>query len=146
MSAAQVDAWLAAGEPVPIADVLALFDTLPAVAEQDMLGSWSGAVIPTGHRGERALDRLAWAGKDFHDAERVDPIVCVTADGARAPSDVMGAARLRMVGYRGVVTATMLYDDHPVLDHFRALGDGAVLGLMDRKGEDAPLAFVLRRA
>lgn len=128
-----------------IDDVLAEFDALPAVAAEAMIGSWRGEIVPTGHRGERALGSLDWAGKDFHDADDVDPIVVHDEDGARIASDVMGSAQLRMVEYRGVVTATMLYDDHPVLDHFRAIDDDTVLGLMDRKGEDAPLAFRLHR-
>ncbi|MEI2701417.1 MAG: DUF4334 domain-containing protein [Baekduia sp.] len=132
-------------ETQAIADVLARFDSLPAVEAESMIGSWSGEIVPTGHRGERALAGLRWAGKDFHDADDVDPIVVFGEDGGREPSGVMGSAQLRMVAYRGVVTATMIYDDHPVLDHFRRVDETTVLGLMDRKGEDAPLAFLLRR-
>jgi hypothetical protein len=128
-----------------IEDVIADFDSLPAVDLDAMLGPWSGEIVPTGHRGERALGGLNWAGKDFRSAGDVDPIVVHDGSGGRVASDVMGSAQLRMVEYRGVVTATMIYDNHPVLDHFRQIDPDTVLGLMDRKGEDAPLAFVLRR-
>ncbi len=57
----------------------------------------------------------------------------------------MGEATLRMVEYRGVVTATMVYDKHPIFDSFRAVDADTVMGAMDRKGEDAPLLFRLRR-
>ncbi len=110
-----------------------------------MIGSWEGGLVPTGHPGEAALETLAWAGKDFRTAEDVDPIVVLGASGEREASDVMGAARLRRVEYRGVATATMLYDRHPILDHFRAVAEDVVLGAMDRKGEPAPLMFYLRR-
>ena len=126
-------------------EVLARFDSLDPVEVEDMLGEWAGEVVPTGHPGEAQLAGLAWAGKTFRSPEDVDPIVVVGEGGARVASDVLGAARLRRVEYRGVVTATMLYDRHPILDHFRRIDTGSVLGLMDRKGEERPLAFILRR-
>ena len=128
-----------------IDEVLARFDRLGPVDVGDMLGEWSGEVLPTGHPGERQLTGLAWAGKTFRSAEDVDPIVVFGAGGAREASDVMGSARLRRVEYRDVVSATMIYDRHPILDHFRRVDADTVLGLMDRKGEDRPLAFILRR-
>lgn len=56
------------------------------------------------------------------------------------------AARLRMVEYRGVVTATMVYDALPVNDHFRLVDENTVVGAMDMRGwDDHPFMFVLRR-
>lgn len=55
------------------------------------------------------------------------------------------AARLRMMEFRGVVTATMIYDALPINDHLRAVVDGVLLGAMDLRGLDAPFFFVLRR-
>ena len=55
-------------------------------------------------------------------------------------------ARLRMMRFRGVLTATMVYDDVPIQDVFRAADDDTVLGLMDLKGMEQPFFFVLRRA
>ncbi|HYF25169.1 MAG TPA: DUF4334 domain-containing protein [Baekduia sp.] len=135
----------AADAPVALDDVLALFDALPAVAVEELLGAWSGGAIPTGHPGEGQLAAMHWAGKEFRSVDDVDPIVVRNAAGEREASPILGAATLRAVAYRGVVTATMVYDKHPVFDHFRRAGDGLLLGLMDRKGEDAPLAFYLER-
>lgn len=56
-----------------------------------------------------------------------------------------GKARLRMTMYRGVVSATMIYDQLPVHDVFRKLNDNAVLGIMDRRGDALPYFFVLER-
>lgn len=131
--------------PVPVAEAHALFDAAGAVACDEMLGEWDGGVIVTGHPGEQQLGALGWAGKTFRGADDVDPIVCRTADGGREANPVLGAASLRAVEHRGVVTATMVYDKHPVFDHFRRVDEDTVLGLMDRKG-DAPLFFWLRRA
>ena len=54
-------------------------------------------------------------------------------------------ARLRTTRYRGVDTATMVYDQLPINDVFRKLSDDAVLGAMDLRGESQPYFFVLRR-
>jgi len=54
-------------------------------------------------------------------------------------------ARLRMTEYRGVVSATMIYDQLPVNDIFRKLDDNTVLGLMDNKNIKDPFFFKLIR-
>ncbi len=55
------------------------------------------------------------------------------------------AARLRTVTVRGVASAAMLYDALPVVDAFRRVAGDVVLGLMDMRGLDVVLPFVLRR-
>ncbi|GJF09520.1 hypothetical protein NGTWS0302_04630 [Mycolicibacterium cyprinidarum] len=58
-------------------------------------------------------------------------------------------ARLRTTRYRGVDTATMIYDQLPINDVFRRLDDSAgsesVLGAMDLRGITTPYFFVLQR-
>lgn len=54
-------------------------------------------------------------------------------------------ARLRSTRYRGVESATMMYDQLAINDVFRKLSDDAVIGAMDLKGSPAPYFFVLRR-
>lgn len=54
-------------------------------------------------------------------------------------------ARLRMVEVRGVVTATLIYDAHPIMDAFRKVDGDTMLGLMDLRGLDEPFFFSLRR-
>jgi Domain of unknown function (DUF4334)/GXWXG protein len=118
------------------------FDALDPVAEADMLGDWEGELVPTGHEGEALLDGLDWKGKRFVTRDEVYPLICGEA---REANPVMGKASLRMVEYRGVVTATMVYDKHPIFDSFRRVDADTVMGAMDRKGEAAPLMFLLRR-
>ena len=118
------------------------FDALPPVAEDAMLGDWAGELVPTGHPGEPLLDGMDWKGKRFVTRDDVCPLLCGED---RAVNPVMGTASLRMVEYRGVVTATMVYDKHPIFDSFRQVDADTVMGAMDRKGEDAPLMFLLRR-
>lgn len=55
-------------------------------------------------------------------------------------------ARLRMMEYRGKVSATMLYDYLPINDSFRKVDDNTVLGIMDFKNLPQPFFFVLKRA
>jgi hypothetical protein len=54
-------------------------------------------------------------------------------------------ARLRMTEYRGVLSATMVYDALPVHDVFRRVDGDTVLGLMDARGLARPFAFLLVR-
>jgi len=121
------------------------FDALPALGEADLLGDWDGVLVPTGHPGEKLLDGLRWAGKRLVSRDEVYPLICLDDAGERQVNAVMGEATIRMVEYRGVVTATMVYDKHPIFDSFRAVDADTVMGAMDRKGEDAPLLFRLRR-
>lgn len=54
-------------------------------------------------------------------------------------------ARLRMTHYRGVSSATMIYDALPINDVFRKVDSDTMLGAMDIRGEAKPFFFVLRR-
>lgn len=54
-------------------------------------------------------------------------------------------ARLRMTEHRGVLTASMIYDDLPIVDVFRGIDAETVIGLMDLRGMERPFFFLLRR-
>jgi hypothetical protein len=55
-------------------------------------------------------------------------------------------ARIRMMEYRGKVSATMIYDYLPINDSFRKVDDNTVLGIMDFKNSLQPFFFVLKRS
>lgn len=164
---------LAAGR-VTTEEALDLFDGLPAVPVPFMIGTWAGAEFPTGHRMDGLLAATGWYGKRFVDAETVHPLLFHTPDrraafpvnpafapvglplpahrsyhrlvttlrplvGTRRPT-----ARLRTTEYRGVPSATMIYDAKPINDVFRRVDDDTVLGVMDLRGA-RPYFFVLRR-
>lgn len=171
--------------PTTTAAALAVFDAAPAVEPDFMIGSWRGAELPTAHPLDGLLAASGWWGKEFLDAESVNPLLFPTADGAalwalnpalafgglgvatRTPwvkgldftgviaklKPVLGTkspkARLRTTRYRGVDTATMIYDQLPINDVFRLLDDAGgsetVLGAMDLRGSARPYFFVLRR-
>lgn len=54
-------------------------------------------------------------------------------------------ARLRMTTYRGMPSATMIYDQLPINDVFRRIHADSVLGVMDYKGMAQPFFFILHR-
>ena len=54
-------------------------------------------------------------------------------------------ARLRLTEFRGVSTATMIYDALPINDIFRRVDHNTLLGVMDLRGLTKPFFFVLRR-
>lgn len=50
-----------------------------------------------------------------------------------------------MVEYRSRLSAAMVYDQKPIIDHFRRVDDNCVMGAMDMKGSTEPYFFILRR-
>jgi hypothetical protein len=54
-------------------------------------------------------------------------------------------ARLRMMKYRDIVSATMIYDTLPINDIFRAVGPDTLVGAMDMRGVEQPFMFLLHR-
>ncbi|GAA3954359.1 DUF4334 domain-containing protein [Gordonia caeni] len=54
-------------------------------------------------------------------------------------------ARLREVRFRGTVSAAMVYDDLPIIDHFHRLDENTLLGAMDLRGSQRPYFFLLER-
>lgn len=135
------------GQRIAIQELSNWFTALAPTDSAFMLGQWNGGVFNTGHPGEAQLTQLRWVGKNFDSAEDVSPIVCQDAQGKRVVSDVLGAARLRMIAAPGesTPTAAMVYDKQPVIDHFKRIDARTVLGVMDRKGDAMPLYFYLRR-
>jgi hypothetical protein len=159
-------------------EALALFDSLPAVRPEEMLGEWRGEEFPTGHPMDGLLGSTGWAGKRFEDADHVHPLLFWNAertatfpvDPSRVPMGLpipaglrrpwlhrvitagrpllttsRHTARLRTTEYRGVSSATMIYDARPINDVFRRVSDTRLLGLMDHRGDTAPYFFVLYR-
>jgi len=157
----------------------AIFDELAPVSIEQLIGSWKGSGVPTGHPLDGMLESYGWHGKRFDTAEIVHPLVFKDgkwglvpinpsylplkpvlrhAGFLRRPS-VAGIARrllpiartsdpqarLRMTEFRGVVTATMIYDSLPIHDVFRGIDDDTLLGLMDLRYTREPFFFLLRR-
>lgn len=151
-------------------DVGALFDTLSPATLNFMIGLWRTVVVPSPSPNQQVLIDSGYFGMRFTDPETVDPLLFHTADGAgvfaanpiklfsalragacdvpAVQADVeiaCPAARLRMIEYRGVVSAALIYDSQPVLDHFRTVTDDTVLGAVEARGYQHPTYFALQR-
>ncbi len=50
-----------------------------------------------------------------------------------------------MIEFRGKSSATMIYDEKPINDHFRKISENMVLGIMDLKSIVQPYFFILER-
>ncbi|KAJ6584085.1 hypothetical protein DFH09DRAFT_1308787 [Mycena vulgaris] len=122
-----------------------LFDQLKPIQPSFLMGEWEGSDFDTGHPTTQALKSINWLGKTFHTEEDVDPIIVRGEGGKRTVLEEYGRARVREIKYRGVVSAAMVYDDKPVIDHFRYVDENTVAGTMDVKGAPAGYHFHLTR-
>lgn len=156
-------------------EALGIFDQLDVVPVDFMIGRWKGFEIKSKHRMDGLLEATGWYGKLFRSPEEVHPLLFYTLNKKALyavnprivpmhisfpKSNVAGilmklakpilqtkksAARLRMIEYRGRVTATMCYDSKAILDHFAKIDDKRVMGVMDLKGIPEPYIFILER-
>jgi hypothetical protein len=144
-----------------------LFDSLPAVKPEELRGLWKGESFATGSPLDGGLEKSGWYGKEFIDNDNVHPLVFKSNNNGRfnvkpakafqlrngeylpdMQSDVetdKPTARIRVVEYRGVPTASMIYNEHPVIDSFRKVDENTVLGSMENPELLVPYFFVLRR-
>ena len=149
---ARFDALVAAPAAAP-AELDALWSDLASTSVHDLLGSWRGGDFATGHPASRLLEQIRWHGKRFGGPLDADPLVCRAEDGtlyAETAAAGGGSASLWAVAFRGEVTATMVYDALPVLDHFKAVDDDTLMGIMNGKLEQVfgtadPYYFWLER-
>ena len=58
-----------------LAEALAFYDSLPAVLPEEMLGSWKGEELATGHLYDGLLGTSGWWGKRFQSVDAVDPLL-----------------------------------------------------------------------
>lgn len=130
-----------------------LWADLAITTVPQLLGSWRGGDFATGHPASAMLAGLRWHGKRFDAPLDGHPLVCVDDDGALYSNTKAaggGGSSLWEVGFRGEVTATMVYDALPVLDHFKKVDDDTLMGIMDGKLESVfgtadPYYFWLER-
>ncbi|GGL95452.1 hypothetical protein GCM10010129_44200 [Streptomyces fumigatiscleroticus] len=119
--------------PVDPAELDAIWAALDTVRIKEILGEWNGEVFDTGHRGALVTQAVGWRGKNFHSAQNVKPVVLHGLEGISrieaAPSD----ASLWMVEFRSEVTAAMVYDHVPVIDHFKKVDNDTLMGVMGGK-------------
>lgn len=121
-------------------DLDELWSHLRPVKVDEILEHWRGGDFATGHVASTVLAKVRWHGKWFDGPLDVTPIVCRNdADELYANEKAAGGggASLWPVEFRGEVTATMVYDRMPVVDHFKRIDDDTLMGIMNGKLESA---------
>ncbi|MFW0786722.1 DUF4334 domain-containing protein [Gordonia sp. CPCC 206044] len=109
---------------------------LETVRPEEMLGSWKGAQFVTGHPVNAMLEKARWFGKTFVSRTDVKPMICRDDEGNLYSDTKLGKgeASLWSVDFRGEVTASMVYDGQPIIDHFKKVDENTVMGIMNGKG------------
>jgi uncharacterized protein DUF4334/GXWXG protein len=77
---------------------LAFYDSLEPVGVNEMIGSWRGEGLPTGHPFDGLLETLGWHGKRFDAPDGAHPLVFDASAGRRVsvnPAFVPVAALMR---------------------------------------------------
>jgi hypothetical protein len=54
-------------------------------------------------------------------------------------------ASLKTLAFDGVASAAMVYDDQPIIDHFRKIDENRIMGLMKIRNDERVYAFELTR-
>ncbi|GED96091.1 DUF4334 domain-containing protein [Gordonia crocea] len=134
-AAAQLLARIESGQANTPEELDELWAGLPTVRVEEILGSWRGGELPTGHPMDGQLEQVGWHGKTFLSPTEVQPLVCRTADGELYSNAELGKgeASLWHVEFRGEVTASMVYDGQAVIDHFKRIDDNTLMGIMNGK-------------
>lgn len=157
-------------ESVTQDDLAVAFDTLNSVSIEMLTGTWKVDPSYTETSGGKMLIESGWWGARFVDAETVDPLLYPTPDGnAVFAADLQAVlavlstgerdiparrnevetstpiGRLRMVEYRDVLTATLVYDQVPVLDYLRAIDRDTIVAAVEHRGRVKQPDYALLR-
>jgi hypothetical protein len=132
---------IASGAACSAQILLPMFDQLEPVSAEFMIGTWRGGRFDGG----KDPDPIKWYGKRFTSATHVEPLLCRAEDGSIYSYEKMGLAQLREVAFKGKVSASLIYDSHPIMDYFRKVSKDVVIGLGDIKGRPTDFLFHLTR-
>lgn len=147
------------------------FDALAPAGVGMLTGFWKADPGYAETPGGRLLIESGWWGARFVDQETVHPLLFRTGDGdglfaadllrvlallgdgaqdlsARREQVETSApiGRVRMIEYRGVVTATLVYDQVPVLDYLRVVDNDTMVAAVEGRGMvERPAYALLRR-
>lgn len=154
------------------ADLAVAFDTLNPVSIDMLVGTWKVDPSYADTPGGKMLVESGWWGARFVDIETVDPLLYPRPDGngvfaadllavlavlSTGERDISARrdevetstpiGRIRMVEYHGVLTATLVYDQVPVLDYLRAVDGDTIVAAVEHRGlVNQPDYALLRRS
>lgn len=118
-----------------------LYDQLEPITLEEMVGTWKGGKFDAG----KDPDPIKWYGKRFVSPHHCEPLLCRKEDGSVYAYDNLGAAQMRLMAWRGKVSAALIYDKQPIMDYFRKVTDDVIIGLGDVKGRPTDFFFHLTR-
>ncbi|MFW0792638.1 DUF4334 domain-containing protein [Gordonia sp. CPCC 205515] len=132
------------------ADLDAIWAGLTTLKPAELFGAWKGGEFVTGHAANGLLEKSGWYGKTFTSRTDVQPLICRDAEGTLFSNTKLGKgeASLWSIEFRGEVTASMVYDGQPVIDHFKRVDENTVMGIMNGTGgvvDGQHLYFYLER-
>lgn len=122
---------------VDFATLAAFFDQLPEITKEEILGEWKGGYITSGSIIDWSLKDYGvwgWIGKHYHSEDKVKALMHQFF-GFEFNIPIIGQARIREIRFRGKVSAGMIYNYLPIIDHFRRVDDTTLMGAMDLKGK-----------
>ena len=152
------------------ADLAVAFDTLSPASIDMLIGTWKVDPSYAESPGGKMLIESGWWGARFVDAETVQPLLYPRPDGngvfaadlqsvlavlSTGERDISARrneietstpiGRLRMVEYRDVLTATLVYDQVPVLDYLRAIDSDTIVAAVEHRGRVTQPDYALLR-
>jgi hypothetical protein len=86
---------------------LAFYDGLERVGIEEMIGSWRGESLPTGHPFDGLLEILGWHGKRFDDSDGAHPLAFKATAGRRVLVNPAFAPVAVLVRYPHLLQAPM---------------------------------------
>lgn len=122
--------------PPAIHDLDDYFESLLPLDLNDMIGNWKGGYFPTGSSFDKYLKKrpmLHWYGKRFKDENTVNALM-MQAGAKKFSLPIVGSAVIRRLEFKGKLSVAMIYNYLPIIDHFRKIDDGTLMGIMTIKG------------
>lgn len=137
----QILRLIESGEACAPPTLMELYDELEPLSAEEILGTWKGGRFDGG----KSPDPINWYGKRFVSATHVEPLLCRAEDGSIYSFEKLGLAQLREMRFRGKVSASLIYDQQPIMDYFRKVTKDVIVGLGDIKGKPTDFFFHLTR-
>ncbi|KIZ16991.1 DUF4334 domain-containing protein [Streptomyces natalensis] len=130
---------------VSAAELDEIWAALDTVRPEEILGEWKGSEFHTGHPLNGQHAQVGWYGKTFVSVRDAKPAICRSESGELYSNIELGKgeASLWSVEFRGEVTAAMIYDGMPALDHLKRVDDTTLMAIMNGKEvpEDGPFFY-----
>ncbi|MFC1608625.1 DUF4334 domain-containing protein [Patescibacteria group bacterium] len=127
-------------------DLNKFFESLEPVNQHELTGFWQGSYFPTGSKMEVFLKNfviLRWVGKIFLPENKVKALI-FSFLGAQFNIPCFGKSTLKKTLYRNKQSASINYQNLPIIDYLRKIDDEYVMGIMEMN-EKVEVYFYLKK-